>query len=655
MHLPSCQLLAWLFVCGLPASAFAQSTDPKGRFLDALGAFSLALDGARGDEGLRLRSALDRMKDALTEWDFTMDGYEREMRTGMQRAEAATASRFRTAVGVQYLDRGRVQDALEQLRLARALDPTNEQAPMLEGLIYGDVLRDVDRASEALRAAKAANPAALAPAYALARLLQHSDRDGDAESAVDALIAVLDRLASTSAPGDRPAPFVRVGLVPETPGLEPFFAPVRYAAGFAALREGNLSAALVAFREALEGDPLAAAVTPEEAVLLAQASTAFRDGAIIEAREALVAAIAQSPTRAESHRLLGLVETADGRLAEGIAAYRRAVELGPADERARLGLADALTRDGQFDTAITTLRDTLVSMPDSGRARYAIALVYRDQDRYVEALPELEEAVRLGPLLGFNSLYQTIGSLRRVQLQLDGAIEAYTVRAALTPNDPEAHQDLGDVHLLLGNTAWAVAELRIALALDPSHRAAHSALAQAFLREGRHQEAVDSALRALRLDPGDREARYAYATALVRLGRIEEGNRELQVFQRLQAENAEEVSRGLELGRLRREASVATATGDHSTAAELLGRALVYDPRAPGSHLDLGLALLGAGRFDEAIERVSTAVALGAPVDTYLSLAEAYEAAGRPDDAARARATHASLKRDAIRRSGAWR
>jgi tetratricopeptide (TPR) repeat protein len=595
------------------------------------------------------------MKDALTEWDFTMDGYEREMRTGMQRAEAATASRLRTAVGVQYLDRGRVQDALEQLRLARALDPTNEQAPMLEGLIYGDVLRDVDRASEALRAAKAANPAALAPAYALARLLQHSDRDGDAESAVDALIAVLDRLASTSAPGDRPAPFVRVGLVPETPGLEPFFAPVRYAAGFAALREGNLSAALVAFREALEGDPLAAAVTPEEAVLLAQASTAFRDGAIIEAREALVAAIAQSPTRAESHRLLGLVETADGRLAEGIAAYRRAVELGPADERARLGLADALTRDGQFDTAITTLRDTLVSMPDSGRARYAIALVYRDQDRYVEALPELEEAVRLGPLLGFNSLYQTIGSLRRVQLQLDGAIEAYTVRAALTPNDPEAHQDLGDVHLLLGNTAWAVAELRIALALDPSHRAAHSALAQAFLREGRHQEAVDSALRALRLDPGDREARYAYATALVRLGRIEEGNRELQVFQRLQAENAEEVSRGLELGRLRREASVATATGDHSTAAELLGRALVYDPRAPGSHLDLGLALLGAGRFDEAIERVSTAVALGAPVDTYLSLAEAYEAAGRPDDAARARATHASLKRDAIRRSGAWR
>jgi tetratricopeptide (TPR) repeat protein len=294
-------------------------------------------------------------------------------------------------------------------------------------------------------------------------------------------------------------------------------------------------------------------------------------------------------------------------------------------------------------------------MPDSGRARYAIALVYRDQDRYVEALPELEEAVRLGPLLGFNSLYQTIGSLRRVQLQLDGAIEAYTVRAALTPNDPEAHQDLGDVHLLLGNTAWAVAELRIALALDPSHRAAHSALAQAFLREGRHQEAVDSALRALRLDPGDREARYAYATALVRLGRIEEGNRELQVFQRLQAENAEEVSRGLELGRLRREASVATATGDHSTAAELLGRALVYDPRAPGSHLDLGLALLGAGRFDEAIERVSTAVALGAPVDTYLSLAEAYEAAGRPDDAARARATHASLKRDAIRRSGAGR
>lgn len=653
-HRPSLRLLALLLVCGLPGSVLAQSTDPRAAFLDALGAFSLALDGTRGDEGPRLRTALDRMTDALTQWDSSMAEYERVMRTDIQRAEAVTASRMRTAVGLQYLDRGRVQDALDELRMARALDPTNVEPTTLEGLIHGDLLRDVDRASEALRAAMAANPTALAPAYTLARLLQQAGRD-DAESAVDTLIAVLDRLASPSTPGARSAPFVRVGLVPETPGLEPFLPPIRYASGFAALSKGNLPGALMAFREALAGDPLAATVAPDLAALLGDASAAFRDGNIMDAREAIAAAIAQSPTRAESHRFLGLVETADGRLGEGIAAFRRAVELDPSDERARLELADVLTRDGQFEAAATTLRDTLVAMPDSGRARYALALVYRDLDRYVEGLPELEEAVRLGPLLGMNSLYETIGSLRRAQVQLDGAIEAYLMRAALTPNDPEVHQDLGDVHLLLGNTAFAVAEFRVALALDPSSRAAHSALAQAFLREGRHQEAVDSALRALRIDPGDREARYAYATALVRLGRAEEGNRELQVFQRLQAQNAEEVSRDLELGRLKREASVAAAAGDHSTAAALLGQALVYDPRAPGSHLDLGLALAGAGRFQEAIERLSTAIALGAPFDTYLRLAEAHAAAGRPEDAARARATHASLKRDAIRRSGAAR
>jgi len=62
-----------VFVCVLVALApssrpAAQGSDPRGDFLNALGRFSLALDGAYGDEGRQLSSALDAMAAALSQW-----------------------------------------------------------------------------------------------------------------------------------------------------------------------------------------------------------------------------------------------------------------------------------------------------------------------------------------------------------------------------------------------------------------------------------------------------------------------------------------------------------------------------------------------------------------------------------------------------------
>jgi Flp pilus assembly protein TadD len=60
-------------------------------------------------------------------------------------------------------------------------------------------------------------------------------------------------------------------------------------------------------------------------------------------------------------------------------------------------------------------------------------------------------------------------------------------------------------------------------------------------------------------------------------------------------------------------------------------------------------------QFGEAVERLTTAAALAAPIDVHLHLAEAYAALGRTEDSGRARNEYESLKRDAIRRDGASR
>jgi len=192
----------------------------------------------------------------------------------------------------------------------------------------------------------------------------------------------------------------------------------------------------------------------------------------------------------------------------------------------------------------------------------------------------------------------------------------------------------------------------VAAILAPSSAAAWTAMSQVHLRERRYDDALATSLRALQLDVRDMEARYVYATALVRLGRSDEGRREMEIYQRLQAEDADERDRAVRLNALRREAEIATASGDHAGAVDLLRQAFVLDPRTPRSHRELGLALLAAGRAAEAVKSLDMAIGLGGPLDTFLDLAEAYDALGSDDDAARARAEHARRKQEAIREDG---
>ena len=145
------------------------------------------------------------------------------------------------------------------------------------------------------------------------------------------------------------------------------------------------------------------------------------------------------------------------------------------------------------------------------------------------------------------------------------------------------------------------------------------------------------------------------AASLVRLGRTEEGARELQIFQRLQAEDAAEKSRQFELGALRREAAVATAAQDHQKAAGLLNKAARLDQNSPAAHLDLGLALTRAGQHADAIDSFTRAASLGADYEVYRHLADSYVAAGRAEESQKARALYEQMKQQALRTAGARR
>ena len=635
--------------------AHTQVDDPKVNFLQAVGRFSLELDGAYGDEGSRIWSRLEAMEQGLKQWDATIRSYEAGMASEIRGADPALAARMHAALGGVYLDRSRVAEALREFAAATALDPGRADLYTLQGLAHThQAANDVVAATQAFRKASALDPRDSVRAYMLAR---HLMKVGDLAGAKKAQQLVREgqmRSMPDSGRSAPTAPFVRLGLVQERTGSEPYFPPALYSEGFALLQRGEYQQAIDRLKEAARRDPLAANPV-ERTEAMGRAATAFRDGLTAVAIGHLNVATELTPDRAEAHRMLGRVYVADQQFARGIQELKTALRLNPADERTPLALADALVETEQYPEAEQVLKDATTAFPASGRARYALGRLYQRRGLQAEALREFGAAVTFNPLLGLNGIFQAMGAINAARQNFDAAVEAYEHRVDIHPNDAQAHQDLGDTYSRLNRHDEALAEFAVALMLDPKHAEAYAATAQIQLREGHYSDAAETAQHALELDPTHRQARYTLATSLMRLGRTDEGTKELEEFQRLQGEATAARSRELELGGLRREATVSSSSGDHEKAVSLLRKALALAPDEAVSHLNLGLALLNLRQPAEAVERFKSAVALNGPPDLHRHLADAYLALGQVEESRRELAVYEQLKQESLRRAGANR
>jgi tetratricopeptide (TPR) repeat protein len=504
----------------------------------------------------------------------------------------------------------------------------------------------------AFQKASALDPTDVVSAYLLARKLA---RAGKSEGAAKALQLVLEnqKLRADERTVAAAAPFMRFGIVEEKSGVEPFFPPATYARGFTLLGRGDYAQAVASFRMVSLDDPLVADQANRYGAK--RAADAFRDGSIEAAIEQLQAAIELAPERAEPRRVLGMVYLAEDQFDRAIDELKKAISLNTGDERARLALADALVGMERFDAAEQSLRETITRLPESGRAHYSLARLFQRQGKQPEALKEFQAALAFNPLVGLNGIYQTMGALLAARQSFDAALEAYSQRVDIQPNAADAHQDLGDTYARLSRTDEALAELSVALMIDPTRASAYAGLSQIYLRQGQYDAAVNAARRSLDIEPAQQQTHYALGTALMRLGRADEGERELKEFERLQQEAAANRARDLELGALRREAQLNSASGDHQKAVTALRRALELAPADPIAHLNLGMALTLAGQPAEAVEQLTAAVALNGPPDAHQHLAVAYAALGKADDSRRELEIYEQLKRNRSLQPGAPR
>ncbi len=116
--------------------------------------------------------------------------------------------------------------------------------------------------------------------------------------------------------------------------------------------------------------------------------------------------VAEDPGVIDAHVTLGGWLRRLERMADAIAAYRRALEIQPDSEQALAALAEIYRAQGRADAAIEGYRTVLRLEPRSPQIWYQLATLYLDLGRAKESEQTFQEALKHNPKMGaaYNSL-----------------------------------------------------------------------------------------------------------------------------------------------------------------------------------------------------------------------------------------------------------
>jgi tetratricopeptide (TPR) repeat protein len=252
----------------------------------------------------------------------------------------------------------------------------------------------------------------------------------------------------------------------------------------------------------------------------------------------------------------------------------------------RHGLAVELIHAGRRDEARGLLREAI---RDDPRAHYTYGMLLFDDGRLREAREQLEEFLRLRPLLvEAVAARATIGRTLVAEGRLDAAADEFQQVLRMQPSYADAHLGLGNIQLAQQRFDEAVVEFRRYFAKGGRSEEAWNRFGIALWRTGRPDLAAQAFRRAIDVNPQSGDAHRNLAAMLLER---QESDREALRYAR--------------------------------RAVELL-------PADPLSHDLLGVALGAQGRLDEAIDHFRESLRINpSDAEAQEHLGQALRARGR--------------------------
>ena len=259
----------------------------------------------------------------------------------------------------------------------------------------------------------------------------------------------------------------------------------------------------------------------------------------------------------------------------------------------------AMTQPAQLSQIAVRYESVLLQHARDHQIRFNYAmLLSRGLSRFVEAESHLRRVVREVP----HDVHAWC-VLADVLFEQGKTAEALTeCRHALhaDPLDYTAHSRLGHFLLNLGRPEEAVAAQKTAIELKPIFQTAHARLQEALRAQGRLTDAVTFYAKAVDGRPDSTTLRINYAKVLAETGRVDQAIFQLRKSIEVSDDN---LDARLALGRL-------LADRDTIEAVAQLQAAIEMAPQRHEPHVELGDALLKAGRLQEAGEHYEEVIRL---------------------------------------------
>jgi tetratricopeptide (TPR) repeat protein len=274
-------------------------------------------------------------------------------------------------------------------------------------------------------------------------------------------------------------------------------------------------------------------VNPASPSAAASPATA-QGGAGPEAMRALRAREKQlAPAIADCYNNLGAIEATGEKYPEALAYFKRALSWNPTLEGLDYNLGHAAFMASRFPDAVAPLARYLAAHPADSGIRDALAIsqfMTRDYAGCVATLARPESRASDLPQVQFvyaDSLVKT-GKVAAGKQQLEALETAH-------PEIPDVHRGLGEAYALDGETQNAFRELRTAVGLNASDPETHFDLGTLELKQGDTADAITELESAVQSRPEEtefhRELAHAYSLAF----RVADAQKELELYQKLQA------------------------------------------------------------------------------------------------------------------------
>ena len=202
-------------------------------------------------------------------------------------------------------------------------------------------------------------------------------------------------------------------------------------------------------------------------------------------------------------------------------AYRRGLEIAPDDAELRNALGWTLFQDGRSAEAVPQYGRALTANPGYAKAHNNLALALLELGELEEAANHFQKSLELEPKA---EIYSDLGFILAQLGRPQEALESYRKALALDANCASAHVNLAVTFVQAGRFDEAEAHYRKALPGRPTAET-HNGLGFVLARQGRTDEAIVEFRKALDANPKYTPACNNLAEALVKQGQLEEAER----------------------------------------------------------------------------------------------------------------------------------